>query len=383
MLFKKKKNNEQKQHDYQYPIIEGADVYLWKAAEIFTETQQGCAATLQCKLKIGFNRSLVIMDQLYQIGVVGKMKGNTTSSEVLVDKNGLIEIAEKINSSKKSFLKEEYSALKEKNSKQFEKIQMYNNKVDYMTGEDFEIFVAQILKNIGFVNIQLTKGTGDQGVDVIAERDGIKYAIQCKRYSHPVGNKAIQEVFAGKTFYHCHVGVVVTNNYFTQSAKELAKENGIVLWDKDFLNKHIKCEQKIEKSEDSIIEKHYSINGDFTTFSLKERKMIEILGICKEHTRAANLYLTLYTKLKEGWAGKFDFAVVVTFKEAIAIAKNENGVEFFGGKETDGTMAIGIPDWMDKARSEFLNGKEEQIMRMINEVGNYLDEFMEIVIKNM
>jgi len=128
---------------------------------------------------------------------------------------------------------------KQKLSSTEDRISIYNNKFDYMDGNDFELFVAQILRKIGFSNIQLTKESGDQGVDIIAERDGIKYAIQCKRYSQAVGNKAVQEVFAGKTFYHCHVGVVVTNNYFTKAAKDLARENGIVLWDRDFLNTYV------------------------------------------------------------------------------------------------------------------------------------------------
>lgn len=115
------------------------------------------------------------------------------------------------------------------------RIDMYNNKIDYMTGEDFELYVAQILGRIGFSNIQTTKGSGDQGVDILAEKDGIKYAFQCKRYDKPVGNKAVQEVFAGKFFYHCHAAIVVTNNYFTKSAKDLAHENGVVLWDRDYL----------------------------------------------------------------------------------------------------------------------------------------------------
>lgn len=110
---------------------------------------------------------------------------------------------------------------------------------DSMDGWEFENFCADILKENGYENVEVTKGSGDQGVDVFAERDGIKYAVQCKRYSHPVGNKAIQEIFAGKQFYHCHVGIVMTSNYFTKSAKELAKENGIILWDRDFLAKFI------------------------------------------------------------------------------------------------------------------------------------------------
>lgn len=113
-----------------------------------------------------------------------------------------------------------------------------NIQYDSMSGEEFEKYVAQILNKMGFCNIRLTKGSGDQGVDILAEKDRIRYAVQCKRYSNPVGNKAVQEIFAGVSFYHCHVGIVATNNYFTKSAKELAYENGVVLWDKDFLDKY-------------------------------------------------------------------------------------------------------------------------------------------------
>lgn len=35
--------------------------------------------------------------------------------------------------------------------------------------------------------------------------------------------------------YNCHVSVVMTNNYFTASAKQLAEKNGILLWDRDKL----------------------------------------------------------------------------------------------------------------------------------------------------
>lgn len=111
--------------------------------------------------------------------------------------------------------------------------------IDKMDGWKFEYFCADVLKEIGYINVNVTPGSGDQGVDIIAERDGIKYAIQCKRFSQPVGNKAVQEIYAGKKFYHCHVGIIMTNNYFTASAKELASENGIILWDRDFLKKYV------------------------------------------------------------------------------------------------------------------------------------------------
>lgn len=148
---------------------------------------------------------------------------------------GIIKLVKK----KRNKPEENVEVEEEPNVKNINRIDMYNNKIDYMTGEDFELYVAQMLGNIGFYNIQTTKGSGDQGVDILAEKEGMKYAFQCKRYDKPVGNKAVQEVFAGKFFYHCHVAVVVTNNYFTQSAKDLAHENGVVLWDRDYLQKFI------------------------------------------------------------------------------------------------------------------------------------------------
>lgn len=107
--------------------------------------------------------------------------------------------------------------------------------VDNMNGHAFESYCASILKKIGFTNVSVTPGSGDQGVDVIATKDGVRYAIQCKCYSSNLGNTPIQEVCAGKNMYNCHVGVVMTNRYFTDSAKQLADKNGILLWDRDKL----------------------------------------------------------------------------------------------------------------------------------------------------
>lgn len=106
---------------------------------------------------------------------------------------------------------------------------------DLMDGHEFEYFCADILKANGFKNVEVTKGSGDQGLDIIAYRDDVKYGIQCKCYSSDIGNKAVQEAFAGKTYYGCHVAAVLTNRYFTKSARELAERNGVLLWDRNKL----------------------------------------------------------------------------------------------------------------------------------------------------
>ena len=76
-----------------------------------------------------------------------------------------------------------------------------------------------------------------KGEDILAEKDGITYAVQCKCYDKPIGVKAVQEVYAGRDYYGKMVGVVMTNQYFTQPAMELASKLKIILWDRDQLKK--------------------------------------------------------------------------------------------------------------------------------------------------
>lgn len=110
---------------------------------------------------------------------------------------------------------------------------------DIMEGHEFEYFCADLLRQNGYHDVEVTKGSGDQGIDIIAYKEGMKYGIQCKCYSTDIGNKSVQEAFSGKTFYGCHVAVVLTNRYFTRSAKELSEYNKVLLWDRDVLIKFI------------------------------------------------------------------------------------------------------------------------------------------------
>jgi len=110
--------------------------------------------------------------------------------------------------------------------------------VDLMTGIEFEFFVSELFKKDGYKTI-ITQASYDQGIDVVAEKNGKKYGIQAKCYSGAVSNSAVQEVVAGINYYGCSKGIVVTNNYFTKSALELSKSNGIILWDRDMLKQKI------------------------------------------------------------------------------------------------------------------------------------------------
>lgn len=108
--------------------------------------------------------------------------------------------------------------------------------IDEMEGHDFEYFCAELLEKRGFIDVEVTRGSGDYGVDILAEKEGVTYAIQCKRYAAPVGVEAVQQVYAGRDYYDRMVGAVMTNQYFTAAAVDAAKRLKILLWDRGYLD---------------------------------------------------------------------------------------------------------------------------------------------------
>lgn len=118
----------------------------------------------------------------------------------------------------------------------------FTKEYDLMEGRDFEFFCADLLQKRGFLDVEVTKGSGDNGVDILAEKDGVSYAIQCKRYDEPVGVKAVQEAYAGRDYYDKMVGVVMSNQYFTKNAVEMARKLKILLWDRGYLEEMLQEE---------------------------------------------------------------------------------------------------------------------------------------------
>ena len=51
---------------------------------------------------------------------------------------------------------------------------------DTLEGHEFEHYCAELLRKKGFIEVEVTKGSGDYGADILAEKDGVTYAIQCK-----------------------------------------------------------------------------------------------------------------------------------------------------------------------------------------------------------
>jgi len=101
-------------------------------------------------------------------------------------------------------------------------------------GIDYERFCADRLAWAGW-RTHRTPASGDQGADIVADREGLRLVVQCKRLGRPVGNAAVQEAAAALRYWEGDRAAVVSNAGFTPSARRLAAATGVLLLPPDAL----------------------------------------------------------------------------------------------------------------------------------------------------
>jgi hypothetical protein len=111
---------------------------------------------------------------------------------------------------------------------------MYFPDDSVVTSAAQQLCLAEVFTEPGY-EVQHVGGTGDQGADLIITLCGRRIVIQVKGREGTVGNGAVQEAHAAKSFYCCHACCVITNSKFSPSAEILAKSVGCTLIDEDRL----------------------------------------------------------------------------------------------------------------------------------------------------
>ena len=108
--------------------------------------------------------------------------------------------------------------------------------IDLMEGYMFEDYLRILLFYLGF-KVSQTQKSRDYGADLILidPQTNKKIIVQAKRYSKPVGSKAVQEIATAQIHYKSDEAWVITNNIFTPQAEQLAKENNVRLIDRNEL----------------------------------------------------------------------------------------------------------------------------------------------------
>lgn len=108
-----------------------------------------------------------------------------------------------------------------------------------MTGDEFVIWFASLLKDIGFSGISIVGASHDEGVDILANKEGIHYCFQCKNQKRPVQKNAFKEVYYGKPA-NCNIPVVVATGSIAKTAVRSGEKRGIQAWDGKYLAQLVK-----------------------------------------------------------------------------------------------------------------------------------------------
>ncbi len=105
-----------------------------------------------------------------------------------------------------------------------------------MSGPQFEFLVADLFRAMGH-RATMLGGAGDQGVDIVVSYGGERVAVQCKNYKRAVGNKPVQEVFAGARCHDCQQASVVAPAGFTRGAYQLPRSTGTSFHDANSISR--------------------------------------------------------------------------------------------------------------------------------------------------
>lgn len=97
------------------------------------------------------------------------------------------------------------------------------DKVDKMTGAEFERYIGDLLEARGF-RVEHKGGSADFGADLIAARDGHRYVVQAKRRGpgRKVPPRIVRATIGAREHFGCNRAMVVTNQYFSDNATKQA-----------------------------------------------------------------------------------------------------------------------------------------------------------------
>lgn len=116
-----------------------------------------------------------------------------------------------------------------------ESIRKEPQRFEKLSGSNFEGLLSRLFEAMGY-RVELTGRSGDQGGDLIANKEGERVLIQAKCYRDwSTGNAAVQQVVGAMKYYDCNKAMVVTTSHFTSEAIVLAKTNQTELVSKEQL----------------------------------------------------------------------------------------------------------------------------------------------------
>jgi HJR/Mrr/RecB family endonuclease len=103
-----------------------------------------------------------------------------------------------------------------------------------MTAVAFKEFAVSLFREMGYA-VEIAPGTSDDGIDLFLRKNNQFIAVQCKRWSAPVGEPVVRDFYSALMSSGAQSGYVVTTSTFTSHAYSFAEGKPIQLVDLEAL----------------------------------------------------------------------------------------------------------------------------------------------------
>ncbi len=103
--------------------------------------------------------------------------------------------------------------------------------LDNTSGREFELFIIDLFEKLGYSST-VTNRSKDNGFSILLKQGEYIIAVQAKRSESELSFTSVQRALDSLKKYNAQFAIVVTNNKFLSSAKQLAKIKSVSLIDR-------------------------------------------------------------------------------------------------------------------------------------------------------
>lgn len=94
---------------------------------------------------------------------------------------------------------------------------------------EYEAHVGRYFEQLGY-SVEVSRQTGDYGVDVFAKRGDERIAVQAKMYGHTarrINRQTVMELHGAKDYFDCTKAILATDGQLLPDAQQVADKLGI------------------------------------------------------------------------------------------------------------------------------------------------------------
>jgi|LSQX01.1.fsa_nt_gb restriction system protein len=131
--------------------------------------------------------------------------------------------------------------------------------LDFMDEVFFERYLAMLFCRMGYQVRRVNYA--DNVSTLVATSNGVSYVIQARRNRRKVNIKAIEDAIATRKHLKCERAIVVTNHFFSNGARQVAKANQVITMDRHDLIQELTQSTGNKADHNSPISRDNSIDS--------------------------------------------------------------------------------------------------------------------------